>query len=106
MYAKLLSLKPPNLYFSKARSPADLLAGSGLTEKWMRREISNFDYLMHLNTIAGRTYNDLSQYPVFPWVLSDYTSETLDLNNPAMFRDLSMPVGALNPEKRADLKER
>jgi Beige/BEACH domain len=33
-------------------------------QKWVQREISNFEYLMHLNTIAGRTYNDLSQYPV------------------------------------------
>lgn len=30
----------------------------------MNREISNFDYLMQLNTIAGRTYNNLAQYPV------------------------------------------
>lgn len=30
---------------------------------------------MHLNTVAGRTYNDYMQYPVFPWVLADYTSQ-------------------------------
>lgn len=30
---------------------------------------------MHLNTMAGRTYNDYMQYPVFPWVLADYTSQ-------------------------------
>ena len=30
---------------------------------------------MHLNTLAGRSYNDLMQYPVFPWVLADYVSE-------------------------------
>jgi hypothetical protein len=30
--------------------------------------MSNFEYLMLVNTFAGRTYNDLSQYPVFPWV--------------------------------------
>lgn len=30
---------------------------------------------MYLNTVAGRTYNDYMQYPVFPWVLADYTSE-------------------------------
>lgn len=35
-----------------------------LPQKWVYREISNFEYLMQLNTIAGRTYNDLSQYPV------------------------------------------
>ena len=31
----------------------------------------------------------LSQYPVFPWVLADYTSKELDLTNPHTFRDLS-----------------
>ena len=37
-------------------------------QKWVQREISNFDYLMQLNTIAGRTYNDLSQYPVVSYL--------------------------------------
>lgn len=40
-----------------------------------KREISNFDYLMYLNTLAGRSYNDYMQYPVFPWVLADYHSQ-------------------------------
>lgn len=39
------------------------------------------------------------RYPVFPWVLVDYTSEHLDLSNPAVFRDLSKPIGALNPAR-------
>lgn len=42
---------------------------------FQRGEISNFQYLMHLNTLAGRSYNDLMQYPVFPWILADYDSE-------------------------------
>lgn len=29
------------------------------------------------------------QYPVFPWVLSDYSSESLDLSDSSSFRDLS-----------------
>ncbi|KRX81771.1 WD repeat and FYVE domain-containing protein 3, partial [Trichinella pseudospiralis] len=55
--------------------------------------------LMHLNTLAGRSYNDLSQYPVFPWILSDYDSEELDLTNPNTFRDLSKPMGAQTPAR-------
>jgi len=35
-----------------------------VVQKWVNREMSNFDYLIQLNTIAGRTYNDLAQYPV------------------------------------------
>ncbi len=43
--------------------------GRRLTRAFRRRsgETSNFEYLMQLNTLAGRSYNDLSQYPVFPW---------------------------------------
>ena len=39
------------------------------------------------------------QWPVFPWVLADYTSQILDLDSPASFRDLSKPIGALNPQR-------
>lgn len=65
-------------------------------ERWKRRDITNFEYLMILNTLAGRSYNDLTQYPVFPWVLADYSSEVLDFNKSSTFRDLSKPVGALD----------
>ena len=71
---------------------------------WVKREMSTFEYLMALNTLAGRSYNDLMQYPVFPWVVADYTSEVLDLKDPKSFRDLSKPVGALD-EKRFQVFE-
>ena len=65
-----------------------------LQEAWQRREVSNFEYLMRLNELAGRTHSDLNQYPVFPWVLADYESASLNLADPAAFRDFSRPMGA------------
>jgi factor associated with neutral sphingomyelinase activation len=56
--------------------------------------------------LADRTKNDLTQYPVFPWVLADYVSAKLDLTNAATFRDLSKPIGALNAERLAMYRER
>lgn len=79
---------------------------SATTKAWQTRQISNFEYLMALNTFAGRSFNDLTQYPVFPWVLSNYTSATLDLSDPRNFRDLSKPMGALNPTRLAEYWER
>ncbi|CAJ1993540.1 neurobeachin/beige protein [Leishmania donovani] len=73
------------------------------TALWRNRLLSNFDYLLVLNLLAGRTLNDMTQYPVFPWILSDYTSETLDLTNPETFRDLSMPMGACGNRDRREL---
>ena len=55
--------------------------------------------MLQLNSLAGRTYNDLNQYPVFPWVVADYESDTLDLSDPGVYRDLAKPVGALDPKR-------
>lgn len=65
------------------------MMAKSFSKRWQNGEISNFQYLMHLNTLAGRGYNDLTQYPVFPWILADYESSELDLSNPATFRRLS-----------------
>lgn len=61
---------------------------------------------MNLNTLAGRSYNDLMQYPVFPWIVADYSSPELDLSNPASFRDLSKPMGAQTTERLEQFKKR
>ncbi|CAF4337835.1 unnamed protein product, partial [Rotaria magnacalcarata] len=108
-YQKIMSLKLPGMKsvfsnLSITLTPQDILKESKLTEKWVSREISNFDYLMMLNTIAGRTFNDLNQYPVFPWILKDYLSETLDINDPNVFRDFSKPIGIQNPKHMEDVR--
>ena len=50
---------------------------------------SSLTDLFFCSVYLGRTYNDLNQYPVFPWVLTNYDSEELDLTLPGNFRDLS-----------------
>lgn len=100
-------------------TPKQLFKHSDMSIKWQKREISNFDYLMFLNTVAGRTFNDLSQYPVFPWILTNYTSDSLDLSLASNFRDLSkvghqaaeadllfQPIGALSESRRKFFQER
>eukprot|EP01156_Anaeramoeba_ignava_P021366 Anaeramoba_ignava/c18862_g1_i2.p1 GENE.c18862_g1_i2~~c18862_g1_i2.p1 ORF type:complete len:914 (+),score=263.88 c18862_g1_i2:328-2742(+) len=85
---------------------------SKIQKLWIKDKMSNFEYLMHLNTLAGRSANDLAQYPVFPNVIADYNSEVLDITNESTFRNVSKPMGALDHErmqrfvsKYNDLKE-
>ena len=52
-----------------------------ITMMWQNKKISNFDYLMHLNQAGNRSFSDLSQYPIFPWVLSNFDSQEIDLND-------------------------
>ncbi|KAI2794002.1 hypothetical protein POX_a00592 [Penicillium oxalicum] len=96
----------PQSLGSKFASVFGHLPANPATRKWIRGEISNFHYLMLINTLAGRTFNDLTQYPVFPWVLADYTSEELDLTNPKTFRDLSKPMGCQTPDREMGFRER
>ncbi|KAL5107634.1 WD repeat and FYVE domain-containing protein 3 [Taenia crassiceps] len=85
---------------------SSLLGEKTVTQRWVRGEISNFQYLMYLNTQAGRSYNDLMQYPVFPWVLADYTSLHLDLSRPTTFRDFTKPMGAQTSGRLAQFQRR
>ncbi len=78
-----------------------------LTMGWVKGRVCNLDYLLSLNCLAGRSYNDLCQYPVMPWVLSNYTSEEIpDLTDRSNFRDLSKPMGALNEQRLKEFLER
>ena len=82
------------------------LMANSFSKRWQNGEISNFHYLMHLNTLAGRGYSDLTQYPVFPWVLADYESESLDLSDPKTFRKLHKPMGCQTPEGEEEFRKR
>ncbi|KAF8059207.1 lvsF [Scenedesmus sp. PABB004] len=93
------------------RQPALGVAASGgwlgrVTAAWRLGRVTNFDYLLYLNLAAGRSFNDLAQWPVFPWVLRDYTSAALDLSSDAAFRDLSRPMGAQSAARLQVFRQR
>lgn len=110
IYAKFLGMKNLQMLrgsaFTKAYPRLLHHFVSALTQLWQHHEITNFEYLMYINAAAGRSYMDLTQYPVFPWVLANYSSTELDLSDPDTFRDLSKPMGALSEKRRMQYLER
>lgn len=95
-----------DLVLAQTSVQIDPTSFENMTLRWQQGLISNFDYLLYLNDRGERSFHDCSQYPVFPWVLRNYTSTDLDLNDPQTYRDLSKPIGALNIERLERLKER
>ncbi|XP_069810685.1 lysosomal-trafficking regulator [Dendropsophus ebraccatus] len=91
VYQKILTNNLPNLL-----EYGNITA---LTQLWCSGQITNFEYLTHLNKHAGRSFNDLMQYPVFPFILGDYTSETLDLSSSLIYRNLVKPIAVQSKEK-------
>ncbi|CAI8030834.1 Lysosomal-trafficking regulator [Geodia barretti] len=97
VHATLLQLDLPNMVDS-GESESEKL--KSVTHSWQQGEITNFEYLMELNKLAGRTFNDLMQYPVFPFILADYHSSELDLRKPESFRKFRVPI-SVQDESRA-----
>ncbi len=52
---------------------------------WARGLISNFEYLLLLNRYSARSYNDPSQYPIFPWLLNYFKNNEIFNNNEQLF---------------------
>lgn len=73
---------------------------------WQRGMLTNGDYLLYLNFIAHRSFNDPTQYPVFPWIVQDFKYESLDLSNPMTYRDLGKPIGAHSSDKLEQFKSK
>ena len=62
---------------------------------------------MEINFYSGRSLNDPTQYPVFPWVLSEFEKRHLDLEDEETFyRKLNLPIGAINDKRLAFFKQR
>ncbi|CAD8107686.1 unnamed protein product [Paramecium sonneborni] len=85
-------------------NPSEQLKKSGIIEKWKRGDITNFQYLIEVNKYGGRTYNDLNQYPIFPWVIANYVD--FDIQNKDHYRKLDIPIGAINQKRFENFLER
>ena len=77
---KFISNKIKNQVSNKIESLEEV------TNLWREAKISNYEYLMQLNKYSGRTFNDLMQYPVYPHILSNYLTDTIDLGVKENFR--------------------
>jgi hypothetical protein len=95
---KLLTQKSPQVY-SKILPPTRFYITINSVQKasnlWYNNMISNFDYLLLLNFFSGRSFADLSQYPIVPWACSPQLEP----------RDLSKPMGQLSANRAAHFEQ-
>ena len=69
---------------------------SGFTKKWLDNSISTLEYLLFINKYSCRSYNDVNQYPVFPWLIIYGNKE----------RDLKYTTAAQTEDQRMVLREK
>ena len=64
-----------------------------ILNKWKNNKISSFNFLLICNIFGGRSFNDLTQYPVFPWTLNTYSNSSLNYDKD--LRNFEFPMGKL-----------
>ena len=95
-----------NIVYEKAHNIDNLYLNIAHQQKmWVEGQISNYDYLLYLNFMASRSFSDLSQYPVFPWIIANYSKKP-EFEENKTFRDLRTPIGALSLEKLESFKDK
>ena len=87
-----------------------------LINSFKKGKISNYEYILKLNKYSTRTYNDSSQYPIFPWLLQkrDKTEEIIkkiwnkeNTNQKELisyFRDMNYPRVMQSEKKREEAR--
>ena len=71
-------------------------------EEWQNWKISTLEYLMWLNIYSGRSFNDLTQYPILPWLITNYEKDEIEKSD---YRDLSIPMGMLDINEKAEMRK-
>ena len=58
-----------------------------------------------MNIYSNRSYNNISQYPVFPWVLTNYEDPIKNDSNNYNYHDLSLSIGIIELNEESEKKE-
>ena len=117
----------PNIQNKIIENMRDYFEFKHFIEDWNNNEIDNYYFLNMLNKYSSRTYNDLQQYPIFPWLFTRYNEELLEnkkynllsslknntninMINKILYdkylRQFQYPISAQTEEKRKEIQKR
>ena len=68
---KFLKGMIPNILF---REKEFIVNTTGISQLWKDKKLDTYEYLLYLNKYCSRSFNDISQYYVFPWILRNFNN--------------------------------
>ena len=74
-----------------------------LVSEWQQEQITTYEYLLFLNKYSTRTYNEVNQYPIFPWLIRKFAineDQKGQRETSSELRDFRYPMAAQNEESR------
>lgn len=96
----------PNIYdFILVKDPIKYFEDNKFFFKWKKSEISTYQYLLYINKFSSRSFNDINQYPIFPWIfLESSLGSHKDENKLPKFRELAFPISIKKEEDKEEAK--
>ena len=74
------------------RKVAEYFKKEDFSRKWKEGKISTFDYLLILNKMSSRTFNDTNQYLIMPWL---FLKDGIDC-----IRNFDLPISVQDKDKQ------
>ena len=71
-----------------------------LMNEWQEGQLTTYEYLLFLNKYATRTYNDVNQYPVFPWIIKKIIINSEGNTRKPEIRNFKYPMASQTEENR------
>ena len=55
--------------------------------QWMDKKLDTYEYLLYINKYSSRSYNDINQYYILPWIILDFSKiDDINKNEKEIFR--------------------
>ena len=99
-YNKMTFLKLNKSFIPFQNRQKDMSLKS-IYENWSKWKMSSLKLLMLLNLYASRSFHDLNQYPVFPWIITEYGNNNISISDNKIIRPLDTPMGMLEISQEA-----
>ena len=90
-------------YYKDEENNKEYSSISLIRDNWKSNKISTLEYLMWINIYGNRSFRDIAQYPVFPWLLNKYESNNFKdlVSNEKNIRDFRLPMGMMSIDDRS-----
>ena len=87
--------------FEIIENSIDYFSKKKYCNSWLDGKISTLDYLLLINKYSGRSYNDLTQYLIIPWLLNNYS----DITNTNNYRKMNLSMAIQDQENLEMVKQ-
>ena len=89
-------------YYKDIDNNKDYKSINEIKDLWKNNKISTLEYIMWINIYGNRSFRDVAQYPVLPWILNDYNLNNIEsIVNLNCFRNFNLPMGMMALDEKS-----